>query len=124
MESGVRLEIELDVKEKLKELPSASRDIKDIENWAPADVALEDDLNEAGDEAVQALREKQREVINSLPLDQYAIAADEDDWKAVKINGGSNRVSIPNNKSTKKRKHDSVQGTADLLGIFIILTTF
>jgi N-acetyltransferase 10 len=39
--------------------------------FAPLETSLEDELEEGGDEAMKAIREKQRELINSLPLTQY-----------------------------------------------------
>jgi N-acetyltransferase 10 len=38
--------------------------------FAPLETTLEDELEEGGDEALKALREKQRELIDALPLDQ------------------------------------------------------
>jgi len=38
------------------------------EAWKSVAAALEDELNEAGDEATRALREKQREMIDALDL--------------------------------------------------------
>lgn len=38
--------------------------------FAPLETSLEDELEEGGDEAMKAIRQKQRELINSLPLDQ------------------------------------------------------
>jgi N-acetyltransferase 10 len=38
--------------------------------YAPLETTLEDELEEGGDEAMKALREKQRELIDALPLDQ------------------------------------------------------
>jgi N-acetyltransferase 10 len=40
------------------------------ERFAPLDQNLEDELEEGGDEAMKALKERQRELINALPLDQ------------------------------------------------------
>jgi N-acetyltransferase 10 len=40
------------------------------ERFAPLEMSLEDELGEGGDEAMKALREKQRELINALPLDE------------------------------------------------------
>jgi N-acetyltransferase 10 len=34
------------------------------------ETSLEEELEEGGDEALRALREKQRELIDALPLDQ------------------------------------------------------
>jgi N-acetyltransferase 10 len=45
-------------------------DEKVDERFAPLETGLEEELEEGGDEALKALREKQRELINSLPLDQ------------------------------------------------------
>jgi len=39
--------------------------------FAPLETSLEEELEEGGDEAMKALREKQRELINALPLDQF-----------------------------------------------------
>lgn len=36
--------------------------------WKAVETTVEDELNEAGDEATKALREKQREMIESLDL--------------------------------------------------------
>lgn len=36
--------------------------------WKPVETSLEDELKEAGDEATKALKEKQREMIDSLDL--------------------------------------------------------
>lgn len=65
---------------------------------------MKEDLDAAGNEAMKELREKQRELINAINLDRYAIA-DEADWdasgdlsKAVK---GKGVVSV---KSKSKRK--------------------
>ena len=40
------------------------------EKFVPLATALDDELEEGGDEALQTLRKKQRELIDSLPLDQ------------------------------------------------------
>jgi len=40
------------------------------ERFVPLEMGLEDELDEGGDEAMKALREKQRELINALPLDE------------------------------------------------------
>ena len=61
------------------ELPDASATMKsrigadgasaaESTTWKPVETALEDELNEAGDEATAALREKQRAMIDSLDL--------------------------------------------------------
>jgi N-acetyltransferase 10 len=37
-------------------------------NWKPVETSIQDELDEAGDEVTKGLREKQREMINSLDL--------------------------------------------------------
>lgn len=43
------------------------------QKWKPVEANLEDELQEAGDEVTRGLREKQREVIDSLDLTQYVL---------------------------------------------------
>lgn len=45
-----------------------SKEMKAAEGWKSVSAALEDELNEAGDEATKRLREKQREMIDALDL--------------------------------------------------------
>ena len=71
---------------------------------------LQDDLEEAGDEAIK-MREKQRELINALNLDKYAIAEDAE-WdeksmdKATK--GKGNVVSIKVGKGNLKENANDI----------------
>lgn len=79
-------------------------------NAAEALDQMEDDLEEAGNEAVKAMKEKQREIINSLNLDKYKIDDDNDDWqqskksleRAAKSNGGVVSVKTGKKRSTEK----------------------
>lgn len=72
---------------------------------------MDKDLEEAGSEAISAMKEKQKELINSLNLDKYAIDENNEDWKdstnslekAAKSNGV---VSV---KTGKKRKTENAQ---------------
>ncbi|KAI1073924.1 DUF699-domain-containing protein [Whalleya microplaca] len=52
-----------------------------FDKYAPLEMSLEDELNEVGDEALDELRAKQRELIDSLPLDQYEIDGDTPGWE-------------------------------------------
>ncbi|OZJ04334.1 RNA cytidine acetyltransferase [Bifiguratus adelaidae] len=93
---------------------NGKRSVTDEEAWDPLKENLEDDLDEAGKEAMKALREKQQELISGLDLDKYAIAADDADWDAAeeqikaiaqgKKPGVSSVVSVKNDQSSKKRK--------------------
>ncbi len=50
---------------------SAAHDDQAVdERFVPLEMSLEDELDEGGDEAMKALRERQRELINALPLDE------------------------------------------------------
>ncbi|RDA95532.1 hypothetical protein CP533_5430 [Ophiocordyceps camponoti-saundersi (nom. inval.)] len=44
---------------------------------------LAEELEEGGNEALQALRQKQRELVDSLPLDQFEIEGDAPAWEAA-----------------------------------------
>ncbi|CCE64644.1 hypothetical protein TPHA_0I01380 [Tetrapisispora phaffii CBS 4417] len=74
---------------------------------------LEEDLEEAGSEAVKAMKERQHELINSLNLDKYAINDDSTDWneskksleKAVKTKGV---VSVKTGKKRSTEKSDDI----------------
>ncbi|KAM0746787.1 putative nucleolus protein [Meredithblackwellia eburnea MCA 4105] len=86
-----------------KALPEVSRATVQGENGLAAE------LEDAGDEVLQQLKEQQREVINSLDLKQYAIGGDDDDWaKAQDIVASRSGnlpsvISIKNPNSTKRK---------------------
>ncbi|OAA37681.1 hypothetical protein NOR_07058 [Metarhizium rileyi] len=64
-----------------RENASGAHDDEVVENrFKPLTTSLDDELEEGGDEAVKALRQKQKELIDSLPLDQYAIEDDAPAW--------------------------------------------
>ncbi|QLQ79651.1 hypothetical protein HG537_0C02980 [Torulaspora globosa] len=72
---------------------------------------MDQDLEEAGSEAIDAMKEKQKEMINSLNLDKYAIDENSEGWKdshkslekAAKSNGV---VSV---KTGNKRKTENAE---------------
>ncbi|KAJ1327817.1 N-acetyltransferase 10 [Microdochium nivale] len=74
--------------------------------FAPLEMSLEDELEEGGDEALRELRKKQRELIDSLPLDQYEIDGDAPSWqdaeKQVSKSGGGNGA-VVSVKSSKRK---------------------
>ncbi|ROT39927.1 N-acetyltransferase [Sodiomyces alkalinus F11] len=84
-------------------------DEKVDERFVPLETTLQDELEEGGDEALQQLRKKQRELIDSLPLDQYEIEVDAPAWEeaeqqvlnAAKTGKSSAIVSV---KTKAKRK--------------------
>lgn len=75
------------------------------DRYVPLTTTLEDELEEGGDEAMEEIRKKQRELIDSLPLDQYAIDGDEPAWeeaeKQVK-DGKGGVVSVKSGKQKRK----------------------
>jgi N-acetyltransferase 10 len=57
-----------------KEIPQeayGNGDLNGEENFVPLEQSLDDEMEEAGNEVVSALKEKQRELINSLDLSKY-----------------------------------------------------
>ncbi|KAG8159835.1 hypothetical protein KVR01_010472 [Diaporthe batatas] len=74
--------------------------------FQPLEKNLEEELDEEGDEALKEVRRKQRELIDSLPLDQYQIEGNEEVWKdaeeQVKKGKGSNVVSVKSSKQKRK----------------------
>lgn len=89
------------------------RALDDDMAWRPLKSDVDNDLQEAGDEVLDQLKAKQREMIDSLDLTKYAIAENDADWSAAEaqVKAGSSGkkqlstvVSVKNDKSSKKRK--------------------
>ncbi|EGX89903.1 nucleolar ATPase Kre33, putative [Cordyceps militaris CM01] len=80
------------------------------DKYAPLTLSLDDELAEGGHEALAELRKKQREMIDSLPLDQYAIDGDAPGWEqaekqlqsATKGGKGAGVVSVKSGKTKRK----------------------
>jgi len=80
------------------------------ERYAPLAQDLDDELEEGGDEALRTLKKKQRELIDSLPLDQYEIEGDAPAWeeaekqvsKATRDGKSTAEVSIKSSKQKRK----------------------
>lgn len=85
-------------------------------NWKPVETSLEAELKDAGNEATRALREKQREMIDSLDLSKYAIDDSSANWSMAEAqiaklaNGGahgkSTVISVNATVTGQKRKAD------------------
>lgn len=98
---------------------SSKRDAADDEAWKPLKEDLEADLDKAGDEVMDELKSKQRELIDSLDLTKYAIGGKDEDWASAEdrvkaIASGkkaalSSVVSVKNENSSKKRKAESAK---------------
>ncbi|KAJ3069222.1 N-acetyltransferase 10 [Podochytrium sp. JEL0797] len=105
-----------DDEEELDDDNDMTRDAEDDEAWDPIKMGLEEDLEEAGDEVMERLKAKQREVIDSMNLSAFAISAPEEEFGSA-VKGAKNVTSrgslqVKNESSTKKRKFDSAAGTA------------
>lgn len=75
---------------------------------------LQDDLEEAGNDALSELKLKQRELINNLNLDKYAIADDEWDNTSADVSKAAKGKGVVSIKSKKaKRKGESASSIYD-----------
>jgi N-acetyltransferase 10 len=89
----------------------AEMDGEDIESRFEAiEETIEDELNTEGKAHVKELREKQRELINSLHLDKYNIDEDEVDLDKAELSKAVENgkvVSLKNKKSKRKQENAS-----------------
>ena len=89
-------------------LSNKKRSAKDEEAWEPLSESLDADFDEASKAVAADLKKKQRELIDSMDLDQYSIGGNDEDWKSAESQlekaTGSKTVSVLNPDSTKKRK--------------------
>ncbi|KAJ3126659.1 N-acetyltransferase 10, partial [Irineochytrium annulatum] len=97
---------------------ATKRRIDDEAAWDPTSKNLDDDLEEAGEEAMSDWRRKQRELIDELNPTQYAIDRSADaeleelDPKAL---GRKGAVQVKSEKSSKRKRLDEAAGTAEKL---------
>ncbi|KAI1827131.1 DUF699-domain-containing protein [Xylaria intraflava] len=76
----------------------------------PLEKSLEEELEEGGDEALKEIRQKQRELIDSLPLDQFEVEGDSPAWddaekqvRSATTRGQTNTVvSVKSSKAKRK----------------------
>ncbi|KAJ3189398.1 hypothetical protein HDU85_003027 [Gaertneriomyces sp. JEL0708] len=105
IEKGVTAEVEESIAPKGTAVPAASvtngdanplkRAIDDPTAWDPTATKLADDLEDFSSEALKALREKQREVVDSLNPERYAIKAPEALESLQAVPTASGIVNIP-----------------------------
>ncbi|KAG7141760.1 RNA cytidine acetyltransferase like protein [Verticillium longisporum] len=75
------------------------------QRFQPLETTLDDELEEGGDEVLQTLRKKQRELIDSLPLDEYEIEGDTPAWQEAEAQVAKGPAStVVSVKSKSKRK--------------------
>ncbi|KAI6044729.1 helicase-domain-containing protein [Pisolithus marmoratus] len=94
----------------------------DGDTWKPMHATIEDELDEAGDEATRILRERQRAMFEALDLSQYAIDDGAKDWSAAEAQAtklatgvkGSTVVSVRSAIPVgQKRKTELVEGNGE-----------
>ncbi|CAK9437192.1 uncharacterized protein LODBEIA_P15760 [Lodderomyces beijingensis] len=98
--------------EQVKEIEEKEQE--EQENYDDIEQRMHADLDEAGGEAISEMREKQKELINALNLEKYAIADDEEwDEKAMSKaakgkSGGSGTVSVKTGKRKSKESASDI----------------
>ncbi|QRV88933.1 GNAT family acetyltransferase [Ceratobasidium sp. AG-Ba] len=94
---------------------------KDANNWQPLTQTVEEELQEAGDEATKQLRAAQREMIDALDLSKYTIDHTSADWAQAEAHVAkladptkrkdvSTVVSLKSTAAPKKRTADDEAG--------------
>ncbi|GEQ68235.1 hypothetical protein JCM33374_g1902 [Metschnikowia sp. JCM 33374] len=71
--------------------------------------AMTQDLDDAGDEVVSELRMKQKELINALNLDKYAINDNVQEWDDNAAEKAVNKSGVVSMKSKNKRKSENAE---------------
>lgn len=101
--------------------PAAEHDAVDgtkEERFAPLQTNLDDELREGGEEVDKELKEKQRALIDALPLDKYEIETGGVGWeeaekqvKRAQARGGAKEVtvSLKSDRKDKKRKGETAE---------------
>ncbi|KAL1848640.1 N-acetyltransferase 10 [Paecilomyces lecythidis] len=86
------------------------------DRFRPLETNLDDELREGGQEIDSEMREKQRALIDALPLDQYEIdngaAAWENAEKQIRA-GGASTVSIKSSKTPKRKAGETAREIYD-----------
>ena len=96
---------------------SAAHDDEVIDKrFAPLAKDLGEELEEGGEEINLELKEKQRELINALPLDQYEIDAGAPGWEdAERLVKEGKSISTVSVKSAKERKRKVGESAREIL---------
>ncbi|KAJ2716755.1 N-acetyltransferase 10 [Coemansia spiralis] len=93
----------------------AKRSLTDEAAWDPTAKSLQQDLDEAGQEMTDEFKQKQRELIDSIDLAQYAIGGDDKEWavaedqvKKATLEGkfAQTVISVKNGDSSKRAKKE------------------
>ncbi|CCG84352.1 protein of unknown function [Taphrina deformans PYCC 5710] len=111
---GESMPMTSDVVKSREEFDNVSED-EAAPKFQPLQQTLEEDLEEGADEATALIREKQKDLINSLELHRYAIEGDEKEWQGAEkqiSKGGAGTVGV---KSKEKRKLGAGESAAEIL---------
>ncbi|KAI8629615.1 DUF699-domain-containing protein [Xylariaceae sp. FL1651] len=92
--------------------------------FLPLETPLEEELEEGGDEALKEIRRKQRELIDSLPLDQYEVEGNTPAWEdaekqvrnAAKRGQANPVVSVKSSKAKRKAGSTAAEVYEEALG--------
>ncbi|PYH82943.1 nucleolar ATPase Kre33 [Aspergillus uvarum CBS 121591] len=86
------------------------------DRFKPLETTLDDELREGGQQIDEELREKQRALIDALPLDKYEINNGSTAWDEAEKqirSGGASTVSVKSAKQTKRKKGESAREIYD-----------
>ncbi|KAL3492944.1 GNAT acetyltransferase 2-domain-containing protein [Aspergillus germanicus] len=86
------------------------------ERFKPLETSLDDELRQGGEEVNAELREKQRALIDSLPLDKYEITNGNAGWEEAEKQiraGGAATVSVKSSKQSKRKKGETARELYD-----------
>ncbi|KAL2802267.1 GNAT acetyltransferase 2-domain-containing protein [Aspergillus granulosus] len=86
------------------------------ERFKPLETSLDDELREGGEEVNAELREKQRALIDALPLDKYEITNGSAGWEEAEKQiraGGAATVSVKSSKQSKRKKGETARELYD-----------
>ncbi|KAK2746754.1 killer toxin resistant protein [Onygenales sp. PD_40] len=93
------------------------------DRFQPLDIGLEEELKAGGEEISKEMKEKQRALIDALPLDQYEIANGSTSWEdaekqirasaSASKNGNIPTVSVKSSKQLKRKAGESAREIYD-----------
>ncbi|KAI9372783.1 GNAT acetyltransferase 2-domain-containing protein [Aspergillus egyptiacus] len=82
------------------------------QRFKPLETSLDEELREGGEEVSAELREKQRALIDALPLDKYEIGNGSAGWEEAEKQiraGGAATVSVKSSKQSKRKKGETAR---------------
>lgn len=94
-----------------KDQAAIEMDGEETSNFAAIEEDLEEELQGEGKKAVRELKEKQRELINSLNLDKYNIEDDDVEMNAKELAKAAKtgKVIALKNKNSKRKQENATE---------------